>query len=681
LATEPFDYRTVLSNEIVFDIDNGWTKVSRIGKDIVSILRRRAIPHYIALTGGRGIHIHVFFDIAYGTAEEMVTLAGIDFRHLRMFIFNDICRDAGIPRELIGKGLTVDTATVDWTEKGKGHLVREFLGAKVDENGTPIGYKTLTDHVPLEREVILDPTEAKFPEELKVWHLPANVFEPLVKRLRNPETPKAFRQRREKGEGLGKFSPPAKSLYGDFAENNSDAFSVGRGRNEEGSGKSFSQDTDDANLPKANLHGGRNSPAPPSFSGSRPSPSATGYLALPCVQTLLRDGIAIGRRNLGSQVIAIACCCDGLTEAETREILDLYYEKLDTTDFRHREMYAWLKWIYSKPEPFWVCKFPRQLGLCSLSCILHGKNKRPKEGYEMEQMFKESELVRKERKNPISGELETIEYPTLEARLRIARERNDDVTVETETIRETKNAVTVKAKVTLENAGRKSHYEGVATATPKDAERDGMSLHDHAQWVAIAKALSYAGYGVGYPRVVSKDGVVNKVKAVGTTKQMKSIEKPADAENPSLMPANIEESPTEVSDNNLSKADYLEFEWKFNEMLERRKLTRATVEKTLQRRAAVEPVTKELLIEYTAARLNLAFDERPLIAPVIDALVERGLLLQKDGKYHSDFGARKNSEKVYCSMEMTPEEFEQIASKHKLITAISYNELQDLTAR
>ena len=54
--TFPVDNRSVLVNEVVFDIDSkNWEVVKMCGDKIISVLRDESIPYTLGLTGGKGV--------------------------------------------------------------------------------------------------------------------------------------------------------------------------------------------------------------------------------------------------------------------------------------------------------------------------------------------------------------------------------------------------------------------------------------------------------------------------------------------------------------------------------------------------------------------------------------------------------------------------------------------------
>ncbi len=129
-AEFPVDYRTVLHNEVVFDIDSTkWKEVRLFTEIVTDTLNRMNVPYITAYTGGRGIHVHVFFNLS---EDQKRKCSKIDVmpKDLRIWLFQHVLQEAGVSPKLIGPGKPFDTACVNWNDEGKGHLVRIFGGKK-----------------------------------------------------------------------------------------------------------------------------------------------------------------------------------------------------------------------------------------------------------------------------------------------------------------------------------------------------------------------------------------------------------------------------------------------------------------------------------------------------------------------------------------------------------------------
>lgn len=54
--------RSVLLNEILFDVDTAWSGAAGVTADLVEALEEIRVPHYAHVTGGKGTHTSVFVD-------------------------------------------------------------------------------------------------------------------------------------------------------------------------------------------------------------------------------------------------------------------------------------------------------------------------------------------------------------------------------------------------------------------------------------------------------------------------------------------------------------------------------------------------------------------------------------------------------------------------------------------
>jgi hypothetical protein len=72
------------------------------------------------------VHIHVFFQLPRASAPEAVeqaAAAGVLPYHLRKFLLQHICTQAGIPESYCTHGGIIDTAPVCWHDTQKGHMI------------------------------------------------------------------------------------------------------------------------------------------------------------------------------------------------------------------------------------------------------------------------------------------------------------------------------------------------------------------------------------------------------------------------------------------------------------------------------------------------------------------------------------------------------------------------------
>jgi hypothetical protein len=172
----PVDYRTVLHNEVVIDIDAvKWKEVRMFAEIITDTLVKLGIPHTRAYSGGKGVHIHVFFDLS-GNQKRICDKTDVMPKDLRMWLFHYIMGSAGVSSKLIGPGKPFDTSCITWSDEGKGHLIRVFGGKKQK-------YKTCITEIPEEKPK----DELEFPDSVEVWHIPENLFEEFINHFKKSQ--------------------------------------------------------------------------------------------------------------------------------------------------------------------------------------------------------------------------------------------------------------------------------------------------------------------------------------------------------------------------------------------------------------------------------------------------------------------------------------------------------------
>ncbi len=171
-AAFPVDHRTILLRELVFDLDfKKWTEIMQCGNKLIAELKEMKIPHFLAHTGGRGLHIHVFFELPQQNQEKWPD-ANFDPKDLRIWLFHYILREAGIKENLIGPRKPFDTSCINWDDFSKGHLIRIFGGKKRS-------FKTLISEIPEERPIVTYDSVV-FPEEITAWEIPDEIFSKFI---------------------------------------------------------------------------------------------------------------------------------------------------------------------------------------------------------------------------------------------------------------------------------------------------------------------------------------------------------------------------------------------------------------------------------------------------------------------------------------------------------------------
>jgi DNA primase len=100
---EIVDHRTILSNEIVFDFDHKvYLQNYKNARLIINALEERAIPYYIFSTGGKGIHISIFFDKLSLKTDEVKKLYkealsfNFTWMHIRQWLYKTIIDESGM---------------------------------------------------------------------------------------------------------------------------------------------------------------------------------------------------------------------------------------------------------------------------------------------------------------------------------------------------------------------------------------------------------------------------------------------------------------------------------------------------------------------------------------------------------------------------------------------------------
>jgi hypothetical protein len=106
--------------------------------------------------------------------------------------------------------------------------------------------------------------------------------------------------------------------------------------------------------------------------------------------------------------------------------------------------------------------------------------------------FREDELVL--RKQKVNGEWVETYFPKVGGRLRLAHDRNEKLTIQTEVFRFDDELAVVKATATTE----KGSFCGYGSATAQRDQRLADSLLELAETRSIARALRFSGYGVEF---------------------------------------------------------------------------------------------------------------------------------------------------------------------------------------
>lgn len=304
------DHRDIAVNEIIWDFDWKSFKANFLkAKLVVAALENRNIPFIICGTGGKGIHIHTYFDkLEFNTEEGKNTFKtalsyGLNYKHIRVWFWSKIIEDADIDPKFKNKQLDPKVLKFNYYN-GTTHLIREIGGRnhyKDKEGEWKYFYKT---HIPTEEFKSKKPTitnieQVKYPEKIPIFRIDEHELISYMKQFikiqqRNDITPL---------------------------------------KNEKIPGK---------------------------------------YIELDGVLKL-REGLDEGNRSSGAAILAIACRIDNLGKKEAYDVVKEYVEACSQsgTEFKTEEGNQWVDWVYSQDKPFWNCQLLEDLGLHERSICEH----------------------------------------------------------------------------------------------------------------------------------------------------------------------------------------------------------------------------------------------------------------------------------------------------------------------
>lgn len=304
------DERNIAVNEIVFDFDWRSYKANyQKAKLIIEALDNRDIPYTICATGGKGIHIHAFFNkLMFSTDEgkklfKQALSYHFSYKHLRLWFWSTIIREADIDEKYKKKQIDPKVLKFNYYN-GSTHLIREIGGRKYEKDSEgewKYHYKT---YVPKEefkaKKPVINNIEAvKYPPTIPTFDIDENE---LILYL------KQFIKAQEKNE-------------------------VHQLTNERIAGK---------------------------------------YIELDGVLKL-REGLEEGNRSSGAAILAIACRVDNLGKKEAYKIMGEYVEACSQTgtEFKLGEGTQWIDWTYTQEKPFWNCQLLEDIGLHERSTCEH----------------------------------------------------------------------------------------------------------------------------------------------------------------------------------------------------------------------------------------------------------------------------------------------------------------------
>lgn len=290
---EPIDYRSVLLNEIIFEIDvKEWKLCKRLAMKIIDVLNAYQTPFYICPSGGKGIHVHVFFNCDEYDEGLMAKASklGLESKNLRYWLWSKILDQAKFDNKYRGKGKAFDDSVINWSDSGKGHLIRAIGGKKLlkDEDGhfRTFTYKNtfVDDKIPDRKDNMASADEVKFPTEILIWWIDPKEFNSFLEKFIS-----------KKEQELNETYHLDVKLKGKYSE-------------------------------------------------------------LPCIKKIM-EGVEVGSRNEATFPLTLALFLDGYSEQSMKETLQKFKNNCPQKPepFTEEEAYSWIKWV-QKTKPVWNCK-------------------------------------------------------------------------------------------------------------------------------------------------------------------------------------------------------------------------------------------------------------------------------------------------------------------------------------
>lgn len=172
--------RGIALNEVVFDFDSkDWSLVRTTAGRVSAVLDQQGFAHQMALSGGKGVHIHVWLDFDALLVDEALLerarrVEVCPFSVARETFANAVLDAADAPKSphrwaKDAKGGIFDLSKVKWTAQRRGSMIREY-GCR----GGRGFRKTLVDALPQDL-----PTEKDAPPLVMPTHPSALVRYPL----------------------------------------------------------------------------------------------------------------------------------------------------------------------------------------------------------------------------------------------------------------------------------------------------------------------------------------------------------------------------------------------------------------------------------------------------------------------------------------------------------------------
>lgn len=176
----PFQTRSILSSELALDMDTtNWEVQKKEGEKLLAFLEQDRIPFYMAFSGGKSMHYHIFADkntIAFPERlyQELKNHPEIDVPCLvREYLTSYIVAKTGIDSDIA----ELDWSNIVWSRDGQGSMIRiEGCQRQIkDPNDSGKFYttfKTVVEDIPAEKpSAKAFSLPLKFPEKMEQWDI------------------------------------------------------------------------------------------------------------------------------------------------------------------------------------------------------------------------------------------------------------------------------------------------------------------------------------------------------------------------------------------------------------------------------------------------------------------------------------------------------------------------------
>lgn len=171
---DPLAYRSILTNELVFDADYRQRPLAvRYTSMLLDGLDDLGIPNYLCDSGGKGFHDHVFLRLdGIGRVYTYEQIRNLLWRWILEHI-----PIRGQPGKMGFRNHKFDPVLASWNDQSRGRLVRVIGGKKQR-------YKTVISEPTVEPDPNLP---IVFPRKIKRWRVPHDILDDLDLKWKGPQ--------------------------------------------------------------------------------------------------------------------------------------------------------------------------------------------------------------------------------------------------------------------------------------------------------------------------------------------------------------------------------------------------------------------------------------------------------------------------------------------------------------